>query len=259
MTYEGEGDVHPTIADPAAVTAAERDAFLTVGFATVEPLIGGDDLAALREAYDEIIDGRVRARGNRQLGGLIHQVMVPSVEHPAFRDNAALDAGLALARSIFQAHDFAKVYEMLIDKPGGTVHETPWHQDVGYYATPVAPTGSPTTIEDLQIWLALDDVDVDNGCMQYLPRAHGLPSLAHRVAAGDPSDEGRLIEIDESLDTSGAVACPLAAGGCAVHLVGTPHYTGPNMTDRPRRAYIFNIGPLSLAALAQMGQHQSPS
>ena len=247
----------PVITDPASVTDEEREAFFANGFTTVRRLVPDDAVAELRAAYDEIISGRTRARGDRHLGGIIRQVKDPSLDHEAFAANPALDAGLRLAASLFRADEafgpssFGKVYEMLIDKPGGTMHETPWHQDVGYTQMPVAPAGSSTAIEDVQIWLALDPVDTENGCMQFIPRAYGAPSLAHRVAAGDPHDEGRLIAVDEPLDTTGAVACPLDAGGCTVHLMGTPHFTGPNHSSRSRRAYIFNIGPAALAEFAQ--------
>jgi hypothetical protein len=87
--------------------------------------------------------------------------------------------------------------------------------------------------------------------MRFVPRPQGAPSLAHRVASGDPDDEGRLIELDEPLDTGAAVACPLDPGGCTVHLVGTPHHTGPNTSDRGRRAYIFNVGPAAMAEASE--------
>lgn len=83
--------------------------------------------------------------------------------------------------------------------------------------------------------------------MQFVPRRHGEPSLTHTVVSGDPDDEGRLIALVD-FDASGAVPAPVPAGGCTVHLPGTPHFTGTNLTSRPRRAYIFNIGTAALAA-----------
>ena len=228
-----------------------REAFLATGFLAVDRLVDDGAVDELRDAYDDIIAGRVRARGDRQLGGIIRQVKDPSREHPVFRANAAIDAGKELARRLFGRDDVAKVYEMLIDKPAGTEHETPWHQDIGYWGRPVAPPGTFTKIPDIQIWVALDRVDVENGCMQFLRRPHGEPSLAHRVVSGDPEDEGRLIAIDEPLDTSRATPAPLEPGGCTVHLPGTPHHTGANGTTRSRRAYIFNIGTSTMAAGAE--------
>jgi ectoine hydroxylase-related dioxygenase (phytanoyl-CoA dioxygenase family) len=241
----------PVVRNPAAVTDDERAAFFAAGFAVVPRLVDDAVVEELRAAYDDIIAGRTRARGDRHLGGIIRQVKDPSIDHPVFEHNAALEAGTGLAAALFGDGAFGKVYEMLIDKPSGTVHETPWHQDVGYFTMPVAPPGTDTSFEDIQVWVALDDVDEDNACMQFVPRPFGAPSLRHRVAAGDPNDEGRLIAVDEPLDTSRAVACPLAAGGCTIHAVGTPHYTGPNASERPRRAYIFNIGPAEVSEFAQ--------
>ena len=239
------------ITDVDAVTPEVADAFQRDGYLVVERLIADDELDRIRQAYDDIVSGRTRARGDRLLGDIIRQVKDPSVDHPRFAANGAIDAGTLLATRLFGRDDLVKVYEMLIDKPPGTEHETPWHQDVGYWGRPVAPAGSPTGVADAQIWLALDPVDVDNGCMQFIPRPHRSPSFAHRVVSGDPDSEGRLIAIDEPIDTAAAVACPLQPGGCTVHLTGTPHFTGPNLTDRPRRAYIFNIGPAALAAGAE--------
>lgn len=91
------------------------------------------------------------------------------------------------------------------------------------------------------MWLALDDVDVDNACMQFVPMPNGAPLLEHRAVSGELDDEGRLLAFAQPFDATAAVPAPLKAGGCTVHLISTPHYTGPNLTTRPRRAYIFNI------------------
>jgi ectoine hydroxylase-related dioxygenase (phytanoyl-CoA dioxygenase family) len=37
------------------------------------------------------------------------------------------------------------------------------------------------------------------------------------------------------------VACPIPAGGITIHHCRTFHYTGPNLTDQPRRAYILSF------------------
>ena len=47
---------------------------------------------------------------------------------------------------------------------------------------------------------------------------------------------------EKHLDLSTRTVAKLPAGGVTMHGYGTPHYTGPNRTtDRPRRAYIFNL------------------
>jgi hypothetical protein len=215
------------------------------GFLVIDSLVDADVVTELRAAYDDIISRRVALSGDRKLGSIIRQVMYPAREHSLFADNAAFRAGLDIARRVFGRDDLGRVYDMLIDKPAGTPHETPWHQDAAYMAMPAAHPGTPTDIDDIQVWLALDDVEIANGCMQFVPTPYGAPLLPHAVVSGDPEDEGRLLAFSEPFEASGAVAAPLRAGGCTVHLPSTPHYTGPNRTVRPRRAFIFNIGPIT--------------
>jgi ectoine hydroxylase-related dioxygenase (phytanoyl-CoA dioxygenase family) len=235
----------PRAANPLCI---DRERIFERGFGVVERLVDGDTLEALRAAYDDIIERRVPARGDRQLGGIIRQVKHAWMDHPVFAANAALDRGLELARALFDRDDLARVYDMLIDKPPGATEPTPWHQDVGYFGRPVAPPGVRSDYPDVQIWLALDPVDGQNGCMNFIPTPYGAPSREHAVVSGDPDDEGRLIALTEPVDAAAAVACPLPAGGCTLHFLGTPHYTGGNGSARPRRAYIFNVGLRTFAA-----------
>jgi hypothetical protein len=42
--------------------------------------------------------------------------------------------------------------------------------------------------------------------------------------------------------SKGGVACELPAGGATIHSSKTLHYTGPNVSAGPRRAYILGFG-----------------
>ena len=141
---------------------------------------------------------------------------------------------------------------MLIYKEPGQTAATPWHQDFSYSQMPTAPAGAAIPSDQtLQFWLALDDVDEENGCMHFIPGQHRAPLLEHYVAAGEADYSQRLLAIrdpGDALDLRQAVACPLTAGGATVHNYGTPHFTPGNRTaDRPRRAYIFNFSSRHLA------------
>src|SRR5437773_1727508 len=52
-------------------------------------------------------------------------------------------------------HDHALIKRPRDSKP------SPWHQDLPYW-----PMNEPGT---LSCWMALDDVDRDNGCMEFIP------------------------------------------------------------------------------------------
>ena len=46
----------------------------------------------------------------------------------------------------------------------------------------------------------------------------------------------------DEVDASGAVACPVPAGGASIHLSRMFHYAGPNRTDEARYAYVLAFG-----------------
>lgn len=222
-------------------------AFTDDGFLAIDRLVDAAEVDRLRAAYDEILDDDEGVPTDRLLGGITRQVMVPSMHHPVMADNGAIAAAKRVVGQLFGTPTAARTYDMLIDKPPGHPHVTPWHQDAGYFGRPVTTPGTPIRFHSVQVWLALDEVDVDNGCMQFVPGRHHDPVLEHRVASGDPTEEGRLIELVDpgaQLDLSTAMPQPLRPGGCTMHLAGTPHFTGANLTaDRRRRAYIFNLDP----------------
>ena len=76
--------------------------------------------------------------------------------------------------------------------------------------------------------------------MQFVPRSHENEILPHHSINHDPRVHG--LEMDTLPDVDKAVALPLSAGGCTVHANRTFHYTGPNRSTMPRRAYILMFG-----------------
>lgn len=224
--------------EPEQLAADFRDD----GFVVLRELADATTVDVLRAAYDEVLaDGR--HEGDRLLGGVTRQVMYPHLAHDTFRANAALERARSISADLLGG-EVEFYFDMLIDKPAGHPHETPWHQDMSYSAEPFAAAGTPLTMRNVQFWLALDDVDVTNGGMQFIAGRHRGAMLPHFVASGDPADNGRLLAIvdpEDSLDVSSAVAPALASGDATAHAYGTPHATGPNRSSRQRRAYIVNF------------------
>ncbi len=240
------GGLAPGRVPDGNVGEADLARFRDDGFLVFEQLADAATVGALGAAYDQVLTGEVSCAGDRKLGGLVRQIMSPELHHPLFADNKALDAGRAIARQILHVDDPHIGLQMLIYKEPGQTAETPWHQDFAYVGMPFTPAGATVPFDaSVMFWLALDDVDTDNGCMHFVPGGHLAPLQSHYVASGDPEDPGRLLAIREpekALDLTTAVACPLHAGGATMHSFGTPHYTSGNRTtDRRRRAYIFNF------------------
>jgi Phytanoyl-CoA dioxygenase (PhyH) len=213
------------------------------GFLAIDRLIDDATVAGLLEAYSEVLNRRVEALADQMLGGRIRVITWPAATHPAFGHSPALAVLRELADQVLG--EASPTFDMLIYKPPGDPEITPWHQDMAYSNQPFAPAGSDVPSWTIRFWVALDDVDEENGCMHFLPGYHHEPLREHRVIAGDPGDASRLLELadpDGQVDLQRAVTVPLPAGGATMHSYGTPHFAGPNRSaDRPRRAYIVNF------------------
>lgn len=225
------------------MSSARREAFLRDGYVVLPSLIGGPDVDSLRVLYDAFMSGEIDSGPDlRMLGGITPQAINCRMHAAELREHPVVAAARAAASELLDCNEPDFFFDMMIYKPPGHPEPTPWHQDLSYYERPYSQPGRMNPMGTTQFWVALDDADVENGCMHFVPGHHDKPMLEHYIASGDPDDEGRLLAVkDESqLDLDAAVACPLRAGGATVHLEGTPHYTPPNSSaDRPRRAYIM--------------------
>lgn len=223
------------------------------GFAVVQGLADEALLQDMRAVYDGMLDGSIPCPGtDRELGGITRQIMLPHFHHPLFAQNAAIDRAREIAAELIGCADPQFFFTMLIYKPAGHPHATPWHMDMGYAAMPMTPAGTAWPNDVVaQFWLALDDVDADMGCMEFIPGVQGKAMPPHHVASGAPDDDGRLLAIEDPekwLPLETAVKCPLAAGSATVHGYSTPHYTGPNRSTRGRRAFIFSFADMTRLA-----------
>lgn len=217
------------------------------GFAIAEDIAGPDCIRTLRDVFDGMVDGSIPCPGtDRKLGGLTRQIMMPHTHHPAFCESEAFHNARDIACAVLETDSPMFVYSMLIYKPPGHPHTTPWHSDLAYAGEPFTEVGTVVPNDAaIQFWLALNDVDEDMGCMEFIPGAQNDPMIEHFVFSGEPDDKGRLLAMTDpetQLDLSKAVKCPLKAGSATLHGYNTPHYTGPNLSEtNGRRAFIFTF------------------
>lgn len=106
---------------------------------------------------------------------------------------------------------------------GGPIH---WHQDNSYWKC------TPPNL--VSCWITLDQVDIHNGAMQFMPGSH-RQSMGHNQAS-----EGSLLEASNPIDESKSIVVTLPAGGMTLHHCQTLHRTAPNTTDRKRRAHAIH-------------------
>lgn len=118
-------------------------------------------------------------------------------------------------------HDHA-----LVKMPEGSV-ASDWHQDWPYW--PMNHVGL------LSCWMALDDVNEVNGCLQFVPGSHRW-GIYPAIALGSGKKQLENMLDPEHAANFKPVTMPMQAGSCTFHDGLTFHYATPNRSNKPRRA-----------------------
>lgn len=115
----------------------------------------------------------------------------------------------------------------LVYKPKGKANAIPWHQDF------ISRTTEPIKVI---AWMALDDVDEENGCMYAVPQSHKLGFLPYRYVPGETAhDQLDLSKVD--MDEDKIVPLKMKAGDILLFNQLVLHMSKEIHSDRPRRAY----------------------
>ena len=234
----------------ATLTPTQVADFHKHGFLAVDRLVAPAEVETMRGLYDELFANKAgREVGDHfDLAGadeddapaVLQQILSPSRYAPAFGELACLQTALAMATQLLGEGTEAQGNHAIL-KPAGMGAATPWHQDEAYWSPDL-------DYNALSVWIPLQDATLENGCMHFIPGSHRSDVLPHHPINHDPRVHG--LELDDPIDATRAVACPLPAGGATFHLARTLHYAGENKTDQPRRVYIMMFGTPPKPAVA---------
>ena len=114
-------------------------------------------------------------------------------------------------------------------KPARVGKETPPHQDGFYFK--LEPS------EALTLWLALDVVNEENGCVRFVSGSNRRGMRPHQLSNVLGFSQG-IVDYGEA-DNAAEVAIHADPGDLSVHHCMTIHRADPNPSERPRRALGF--------------------
>ena len=152
--------------------------------------------------------------------------------------------------SIISAHmKYGRVYDLLMDprivayakdilgenvvgwgshyfcKMPGETKTVAWHQDASYW--PLTPSKTVT------FWLAIDDADTENACMQFIEGSHRHGHFRFRDSTKE--EQNVLTQtVDDPHQYGETVDVILQAGQMSVHADLLLHGSRPNQSDRRR-------------------------
>ena len=221
------------------VTEAQIASFRDNGFLSIERITTDEEVAWLKEIYDQLFDERageekgffydLAAPRGHDGRDLLPQVLGPDLKVPALRKSQYYQNALKLATKLLGVDEEITAGGHMIFKPARYGAATPWHQDEAYW--------SPYDhLNSLSVWMPLDPATLESGCMQFIPGSHKEEVRWHRHIQNNPLIHGL---VTDDVDPNAAIACPLSPGGATFHHSRTLHYTAPNTTKNPRRAYIL--------------------
>jgi len=224
------------------LTQAQVDSFWTNGYLPVGKILNDEEIEVLRQEYDhEFARARAGETSFRNLAinntddleaknkaeKQMLQIMQMCERNIHFRRLVYNDRILDIIEDLI-GPNIQLFHDQALYKPayhGGPVF---WHQDNAYWRC------TPPNL--VSCWLTLDDVNVDNGAMQFIPGTH-FKAVEH----GRAQTTTALLDSGDQVGDAQPVVVDLPAGGIAIHHCQTLHHTAPNTTERQRRAFAIHF------------------
>ena len=126
----------------------------------------------------------------------------------------------------------AIVQSMYIFKPPGVGGEVVCHQDSTYlYTEPESCVG---------FWFAIDDADLENGCMHFIPGGHKGPLRRLNGRKADGKLATTILDETPFPENLAEPACA-KTGDLVIFHGRAPHLSAANKSSRPRHAYTLHI------------------
>ena len=228
------------------LTSQEVEQFKRVGYLKIEGRVIDDEhLAVLREHYDAQFSQRrgTIGEGMRNLAVVgeseshedadraeeMLQIMEMWSLDEEYRKLLYHDPLLDIAESLI-GPDIQLFHDQALYKPAYHGGEVYWHQDNAYWQC------DPPNL--VSIWIALDDADEENGCMNVIPGSYLEGLAGHERAKSKKGNLPALLQVDADMER--AVPVPVEAGCAMVHHCMTLHQTNPNRSPRDRRAMVLH-------------------
>jgi ectoine hydroxylase-related dioxygenase (phytanoyl-CoA dioxygenase family) len=204
--------------------------FEEYGYIRLLNVLNSDELSDLSKAMDRILAQRelMHIDPDSEYSRLFYQMVNMWQADEGIRAFVYNRKVAEIARRLAQTDRIRLWHDHALVKMPEDSRETPWHQDLPYW--PMVEEGA------LSCWMAVDDVDERNGCMQFIPGSHKLGRL-EPISLVDPQDIFTLPGAD-AVSMSSAEMMDLPAGSCTFHDGRTFHYATANRTDKPRRAMV---------------------
>lgn len=203
---------------PRSLTRDQVEAFNRDGFLKGIGIFSPEEMDGHRLYFDELLARVTAAGGDSYSISTAHLTYGPVFDLLTDRRIVAVVVDLLGENVVgWGSHYFCKM-------PGDGKHVA-WHQDASYWPL--------STSKTVTVWLAIDDADVENACMRFIPGTHRLGHLTYKMT--EDADRNVLNqEIDDVARFGSPIDVELNAGEISVHSDLLLHGSEPNNSMRRR-------------------------
>lgn len=201
-----------TNTSPRVLTRGQVDAYNRDGYFTHVPMLSGD---RLREVQEFFLREKERVIHKGEGFECFHHVI------PELHELVTDPLLVSYMRDLLGPDVVCHISQFIRKEPGQGPEVT-WHQDSSF---------NPGDARCVVVWLAVEDADVANGCMWFIPGSHRLGQLAcddrHTVASAE--QQGKKVPIE------------LKAGEVVIFSDLLLHASPANKSSRPRPGFTMTF------------------
>ena len=219
---------HPDVFIYPEFTSRKVEDYREQGYVHLGPILTAKGLEQIR---DQVMQAWVAEKGSFDPEKTwLQNSLLPNIHHLSdlvrtyYFNGPLVDIAAQLIGPNIKA-----VTSQLTFKMRGNTMPFAWHQDNVY--------GELDPYNAISCLTALDDADVENGCLRLIPGSHKDGQAHFKHLNGDRSAQ-RSVELE--VDGSGAIPMPMKAGECLFfHCHMLHHSEGNRAKDRDRRLMLF--------------------
>ena len=210
---------HPSpAANPRTLTAEQVAAFNRDGYLKGIRIFSPQEMAGIREYFDELLARTLAA------GGDSYSISTAHFRYGRVYDLLTQPRIVACVQDLLGENAIAWGSHFFCKMPGDGKRVS-WHQDASYW--PLTPSKAVTA------WLAIDDADAANACMRFIPGSHVLGHLTYALSENDEANV--LNQTVAGVEQLGEpVLVELKAGEISIHSDLLLHGSEANQSARRR-------------------------
>ena len=204
--------------NPRLLSADQIRGYNQDGYVAPLEIYTAQEIAGIRAYFDDLLARVVQQGGDSYSISSAHLKYAPVYDILTHPKTVALVSDLLGEHVIgWGSHFFCKM-----PRDGKAVA---WHQDASYW--PLSPSKAVT------VWLAIDDADPENACMQFVAGSHHHGHMTYRPSS--PDEHNVLNQtIDDPQAFGRIVDDSLRAGQASLHSDLLLHGSQANASDRRR-------------------------